>query len=146
MDVFIVRTGPTRLRDVLLTAAGEGGFTSSTNHGATSAADNRQRDMATAFDSNRDGQLDLLVTSGEHAGPPSTWGTLNLFHNQVRYTWDSRYRVVRVGRSPNGRATAMGALLTLRINDGGALYIRRMGSSGGTSMQSALDIVHFGVG
>eukprot|EP00170_Pyropia_yezoensis_P005004 contig_20349_g5018 len=122
-DVFVVRAGPTRLPDLLLTANGAGGFTSSTTHGATTAPDNGQGDMATAYDSNRDGRLDLLVSSGQDVGPPSTWGTLNLFQNNVAYTWDGRYFVVRVGRSPNGRATALGALLTLRTNDNGAQYI-----------------------
>ncbi|KAK1865774.1 hypothetical protein I4F81_008297 [Pyropia yezoensis] len=101
--------------------------------------------MATAYDSNRDGRLDLLVTSGQDVGPPSTWGTLNAFQNNVAYTWDGRYLVVRVGRSPNGRTTALGALLTLRTNDNGAQYIRRVGRAGGTLTQSALDIVHFRV-
>lgn len=146
MDVFLVRAGPTRLPDMLLTADGEGGFSASTNHGATSGSNNGQGDMATAFDSNRDGRLDLAVTSGEHVGPPSTWGTFNLYQNNIGYTWDGRYFVVRVGRSPNGRATAMGALLTLLTNDNGAQYIRRVGSPGSTFTQSALDIVHFGVG
>lgn len=146
MDVFVVRGGPQRLPDLLLTANGAGGFDASTDHGATTAADNGQGDMATAFDSNRDGRLDLVVTSGEPVGPPATWGTLNLFQNTGRYTWDGRYLLVRVGRSPNGRATALGARLTLRTNDRGATYVRRVGSAGGTFTQSALDIVHFGVG
>lgn len=148
MDIFVVRYGPRRLADLLLTADGEGGFSSSTNHGATLAPGNGRGEMATAFDSNRDGRLDLIVASGEQVGPSSTWGTMALFQNTIPYTNDGRYLVVRVGRSPNGRAVALGALLTLRTNGGtnGGRYVRRVGSSGATFTQSNLNIVHFGVG
>lgn len=139
--------------DALLTNAGDGTFVRSLLHGARQVTA-APADSVQLFDYDLDGRLDLLVGGGDEVvawrnvtGVPGPW---SLFTSTIARPEEGGFHwlIVRVGRSPNGRAAAGGAALTVvAMGDGQVLTLRRrVGGAGGSATTEELRMVHFGLG
>jgi len=155
LDIFVgsvvsqpVNASVSRLPDILLRNNGDKTFTKYTNHGATErdpANDKTYPAGLQPFDYNRDGLVDLVVSTRFNDGTTEVsgliQGKIQLFKNVVRNS--NNWFVVKVPVNVNGRTT-MDALLKLKTPQGW-LY-RRVGSVGEGRSHSFIDQVHFGLG
>ncbi|GAB0495386.1 hypothetical protein MMPV_006686 [Pyropia vietnamensis] len=145
-DIFLVRHESPRQPDYILwNNRGDGTFTVSTSHGATTTPDNGRGDNAIAADLNGDGGLDLVVANGDFTDKTLA-GSWSIYrNNRTGEAATNHYLGVRVGRSPSTNACNTGA--TVRIVDGsGRLQKRRIGTSGSSFSASLLNVAHFGLG
>ncbi|TGV00790.1 CRTAC1 family protein [Flavivirga rizhaonensis] len=86
------------------------------------------------LDFNNDGKVDVVIGNER--------GKWHLFKNNVTKT--NNYLVVQVGDAPSKKATALGALVT--IKSGKNIQQRRIGSTGAQYSLSFNNMVHFGLG
>ncbi|WP_303317306.1 CRTAC1 family protein [Flavivirga abyssicola] len=86
------------------------------------------------LDFNNDGKVDVVIGNER--------GKWHLFENNVTKT--NNYLVVQVGDAPSKKATALGALVT--IKSGKNIQQRRIGSTGAQYSLSFNNRVHFGLG
>ncbi len=89
-----------------------------------------------SFDYNNDGNMDVVV--GNERGK---WHLFkNTFHSEVK----NNYIIINVGYSPSKKATALGALVT--VKSGKNIQQKRVGSTGAQYSLSFDNLVHFGLG
>lgn len=137
-DLFVVRYGdpsqPTK--QILYLNHGGTSFNRAEDHGIVSAELGSTGGGAEAFDYDQDGDLDLVYCNER--------GRWHLATNQARRSDKSNYVVVKVGGSPSGKATSLGAQLTIVAGD--QTYRRVVGSSSAAFSQSADNHLHVGLG
>lgn len=145
-DIFVVRHEAPREPDYILwNNGGDGTFTVSTTHGATTTPDNGRGDNAIAADLTGDGALDLVVANGDFTFAALA-GSWSLYRNaRTGGAATNHFLGVRVGRSPSTNACNMGATVTI-VDGAGRLQRRRIGTSGSTFSASLLNVAHFGLG
>ncbi|GAC32987.1 hypothetical protein GPLA_2082 [Paraglaciecola polaris LMG 21857] len=89
-----------------------------------------------AFDYDLDGVLDLVYSDER--------GKWHLMRNNTVNTEHSHFNIVKVGRSPTGKASPQGAVMTVQACT--HLYKRRIGSSSAAFSQSMNTNLHLGLG
>lgn len=95
-----------------------------------------------AVDYNEDGRMDFIVSQGFRK---TVKGPYRLMKSGLGLGKSNGYLHVRVGDAPDGSATAINALVTVKV--GTMKMIRRVGGRGaGLGGQSFMDTVHFGIG
>ena len=137
-DLFLVRAGnpamPTE-QIVLLNQQGKS-FAVAANAGVVSKELGAVGGGAEAFDYNEDGMLDLI-----YANERGRW---HLFTNNGVAAAGNNYVVVKVGFSPSRKATAQGAVLTLKA--GGQVYRRVVGATSAAYSMGENNHLHVGLG
>lgn len=101
-------------------------------------------DLATAVDYDGDGRVDVLSAQGHHL-ERRRGGYFRLYRNQLGGPLRGRFLLVRVGSSPDGRASSMYARVVAVRHDGRKMT-RRVGSPGTSVCVSYIETVHFGLG
>jgi len=128
IDVFMPEVGPglQRIGDTIMLNLGNRSFQAHTNHGANGPlqGDRTFPTGAQAFDYNRDGKVDVLVSSRYNNNAGVVDGYLRMFQNRGS---TGNYLIVRVPVAIRGKTT-MDALLTVRTPVGS--FYRRVGSVG----------------
>lgn len=89
-----------------------------------------------SFDYNNDGKVDVVVGNER--------GKWHLFKNTLSSELKNNYVTVDVGYSPSKKATALGALVT--VKSGKITQQKRIGSTGAQYSLSYNNLVHFGLG
>ncbi|OSX78602.1 hypothetical protein BU14_0105s0020 [Porphyra umbilicalis] len=145
-DLFVVRHDVPRARDYILwNNGGDGTFTVSETHGATTSPDNGRGDNAVLADMNGDGGLDAVVSNGDFQ-EDALAGTWSLYRNNRDGDAAGRhYLAVRVGRSPSTNGCNTGAVVQI-VDGWGRQWRRRIESGGSSFSQSLLNVAHFGLG
>jgi len=145
-DLFVVRHDVPRARDYILwNNGGDGTFTVSETHGATTSPDNGRGDNAVLADMNGDGGLDVVVSNGDFQ-EDALAGTWSLYRNNRDGDAAGRhYLAVRVGRSPSTNGCNTGAVVQI-VDGWGRQWRRRIESGGSSFSQSLLNVAHFGLG
>ncbi|WP_227718247.1 FG-GAP-like repeat-containing protein [Microbulbifer sp. Q7] len=137
-DFFVYRFGALhqRVEDLLLLNQDGRAFAQQSNHGATFLGQSGHGDMGTLFDSDHDGDLDLLSGDDDQGRWHLFENTLNPHQSQSP---QNNYLQVRVGYSPKG-TDPKGAEVSVSNR------FQRIGAGSATHSQSQLDIAHFGLG
>ncbi len=137
-DLFIVRYGNPAMQNEQVVYLNRDGtsFARSDDHGVVSRELGAVGAGADAFDYDEDGDLDLIYGNER--------GRWHLFTNNGLAADRHNYIVVKVGRSPSGKASALGAVVTLEAN--GQTYRRVVGSTAAGFSQSANTHLHVGLG
>ncbi len=89
---------------------------------------------ADTFDYDKDGDLDIIYCNER--------GRWHIFTNQLKSNYN--YVVVNVGNSPSGKASPVGAVLTLKSN--GKNYKRVVGATSSSYSQGLDTYLHIGLG
>ncbi|XMO85880.1 CRTAC1 family protein [Algibacter sp. AS12] len=89
-----------------------------------------------SLDYNNDGNVDVVLGNER--------GKWHLFKNEFNIAKKNNFIVVEVGNSPSKKATALGAIVT--VKSGKNIQQRRVGSTGAQYSLSFNDLVHFGLG
>lgn len=137
-DLFVVRYGnPAKQNQQLLYLNRQGkSFERATSHGIISQELGATGGGGEAFDYDSDGDLDLIFCNER--------GRWHLFTNESSAANENNFVIVKVGASPTGKATAQGAVLTLKAN--GQTYRRVVGSSAAAFSHSMDTHLHVGLG
>ena len=90
---------------------------------------------AETLDYNQDGKVDIIVGNER--------GKWHLFKNTMQEAKKNKYLIVEVENSPSGKATGLGALVTL--NGCSTQQVKRIGSTGACYSLSFDNFVHFGL-
>jgi len=148
IDLYLPHARPgsksQRAIDIMLRNTGNKSFVSYRNHGALGS---RGNDLtyptgAQPIDFDRDGQLDIVVTTRFNQGNSSNIdGSVFLFRNIIRNS--NNYFVVKVPVVIRGRVTT-DAILELKTSQ--TTLFRRVGGEGEGRVQSFNNQVHFGIG
>lgn len=88
------------------------------------------------FDYNFDGKVDVILGNER--------GKWHLFKNTTAEAENNKYILVQVGSSPSGKATGLGALVS--VERCGNKQIQQVGSTGATYSLSFNPFLHFGLG
>ena len=92
---------------------------------------------AETIDYNKDGKMDVILGNER--------GKWHLFKNNLTpQTGEANYINIGVGNSPSGKATALGALITLESCN--TKQVKIIGSTGANYSLSFNNLVHFGLG
>ena len=136
-DIFVLRYGnsATVNEHILLLNKKGKTFESTNAHGLITKELGATGMGADAFDYDKDGDLDI-VCSNER-------GRWHLFTNNYKST-SNKYVVVDVGYAPSGKATAMGAVLTIKAC--GNIYKRVVGATSSSYSHSYNTQLHVGLG
>lgn len=137
-DIFIVRQGnpATENEQILLLNQGGKSFVRAENAGVVSKELGATGCGADAFDYNEDGNLDLIYSNER--------GRWHLLTNNGNASKGNNYVVVKVGASPSRKATAQGAVLTLKA--GGHIYKRVVGATSAAFSMGENNHLHVGLG
>ncbi|CAA6679647.1 MULTISPECIES: CRTAC1 family protein [unclassified Lentimonas] len=137
-DLFIVRHGnPASETEQILYLNQDGkSFVRAENHGIVSPELGSTGGGVEVFDYDQDGDVDLIFGNER--------GRWHLFTNNTVGASENNYLVVKVGRSPSGTATSLGATLTLKAGE--RTYKRVVGSTSAAFSTSANDHLHVGLG
>lgn len=101
-------------------------------------------DMAQAFDYDRNGALDVVMSEG-HTHDKAIGGYYRLFKNNLSpVASGNNYLLVRVGSSPPLTSTSLYAVVT--VFAGGIRMMRRVGPAGVAVSPSYIELLHFGLG
>ena len=135
-DLVVLRYGDmaTSSEHIVYLNQGEGQFVRAENHGIASRRVGTTGGSVEPFDYDLDGALDLIYSNER--------GKWHLLGNNV--SAPGNYTIVNVGDSPNGEATALGALLTVEACDN--TYKRRVGSTSAAYSQGMNANLHVGLG
>tara|TARA_R110000744_G_scaffold28425_1_gene68573 strand:- start:2180 stop:4120 length:1941 start_codon:yes stop_codon:yes gene_type:complete len=137
-DFFVYRFGDLkrRIADVMLLNTGDGHFTSSVAHNATTEIDLKSHgDSGVAFDFDLDGKIDILSGDDDN-------GKWHLYKN-VTDDAHNNHLLVKIGYSKNG-VDPYGAKVWITTK--GQKQYKLIGSSNASHSQSLLNIAHFGLG
>ena len=137
-DFFVYRFGELKRRvaDVMLLNSGDGHFTSSVAHNATTEVGLKSHgDSGVAFDYDLDGSIDILSGDDDN-------GKWHLYKNVTNNT-DNNHLLLKIGYSQNG-VDPYGAKVW--ITSQGQTQYKLIGSSNANHSQSLLNIAHFGLG
>ncbi len=135
-DLVVLRYGDmaTSSEHIVYLNQGEGRFVLDGNHGIASRRVGTTGGSVEPFDYDLDGALDLIYSNER--------GEWHLLGNNV--SAPGNYTIVNVGASPNGEATALGAVLTVEACDN--TYKRRVGSTSAAYSQGMNTNLHVGLG
>lgn len=135
-DIFILRYGnPSKQTEQILCLNNEGKqFVQSKTHGIVTKELGVTGMGADAFDYDKDGDLDIVYSNER--------GRWHLFTNNIQS--NNKYIEVNVGNSPSGKATAMGAVLTITACEN--QYIRKVGATSSSYSHSYNTFLHVGLG
>lgn len=138
IDLFVVRQGNPAAANEQQLLLNQGGkrFFAAANHGIVSPELGATGGGAEAFDYNEDGNLDLI-----YANERGRW---HLYTNKGIASAGNNYVVVKVGSSPSRKATAQGAVLTLKA--GGNTYRRVVGATSAAFSMGENNHLHVGLG
>lgn len=136
LDLFILRYGnPSTPTKQLLYLNHKGKkFIQSKNHGIITKELGATGMGADFFDYDKDGDLDIIYSNER--------GRWHLFNNKSELK--NNYLEVNIKNSPSGKATAIGATLT--INACGKTYQRVVGATSSPYSQSYTTLLHVGLG
>ena len=115
---------------------GDTGFTPLQNHNVISTELGAIGMAVENIDYNQDGKVDVVIGNER--------GKWHLFKNELEDAKRNSYLTVEVGSSTTGKATALGALVTL--SSCGNSQVRRIGATGAQYSLSFNNFVHFGLG
>ncbi len=137
-DLFILRKGnpASPMDQILLMNQGGKSFTPAENHGINAHDPGATGCGAEMIDYDEDGDLDIIFCNER--------GRWHLYTNQTPRDSSRNFLVVNVGPSPTGKATALGAVLTLKA--GGRTYKRIVGSTSAAFSQGLDTRLHIGLG
>lgn len=137
-DLFLVPEGnPARENEQLLLHNRQGErFATIERSGIVSGELGALGGGAEVLDYDEDGRLDIIYGNER--------GRWHLYHNETPLSEAQNYIVVKVGGSPSGQATELGAVLT--IEAGGRVYRRVVGASSAAFSQPANNHLHVGLG
>ena len=136
-DVFVLRYGNSAQENkhiLLLNRKGKS-FEIIDNHGLITKELGSTGMGADAFDYDNDGDLDIVCANER--------GRWHLFTNNFNST-SNKYLTIKVGYSPSKKATAMGAVLTLKAC--GNTYKRTVGQTSSSYSHSFNTNLHVGLG
>ncbi|MGJ8762352.1 MAG: CRTAC1 family protein [Polaribacter sp.] len=136
-DIFVLRYGESskETKQVLYLNQKGKSFKRHENHGIITTELGSTGMGADAFDYDKDGDLDLIISNER--------GKWHLFTNN--YTSNSnKYVTVNVGYSPSGKATATGAIVTIISCD--KVYKRVVGETSSSFSHSFNTYLHVGLG
>ncbi|WP_309005904.1 VCBS repeat-containing protein [Pelagicoccus sp. SDUM812005] len=135
-DLLVIRRGNlvTANESVLWLNQGDGKFKQSSSHGVISPELGAIGFGAIAYDYNKDGKLDILLGNER--------GKWHLFRNEALVV--GNYLTVDVGAPGKGRATALGAIVTVEAGD--LVQSKRVGSDGAPYSRGYDRYVYFGLG
>lgn len=138
-DLFVVKHGTLAnpVKQALLINNGRGQFNLVTHHQIESAGMGTFGMGADSLDYNQDGLVDLIYTNER--------GLWHLYKNSMPISQKNNYIKFKVSNSPTGKATALGAIVTLYL-DNGITQTQRVGYGAAPYSQSFNDTVHFGIG
>ncbi|WP_299312128.1 CRTAC1 family protein [uncultured Aquimarina sp.] len=136
-DIFVLRFGnpAVETKQILLINNKGKGYSRADNHGIITTELGATGMGADAFDYDKDGDLDIIFANER--------GKWHLFTNNYNSISD-KYVLINVGYSPSGKATAMGAVLT--INACGNTYKRIVGETSSSYSHSFNTQLHVGLG
>lgn len=135
-DIFIVRYGHSASvveQFVLLNDEGKSFFTAR-NHGIIRTELGATGMGADTFDYDQDGDLDIV-----YANERGRW---HVFSNHTKS--NNNFIKIKIGNSPSGKVTAIGAVMTLEVNN--KIYKRVVGASSSPYSQSFNPYLHVGLG
>lgn len=136
-DIFVLLYGNSAKANehvLLLNKEGKS-FESVKNHGLITKELGSSGMGADAFDYDNDGDLDIICANER--------GRWHLFTNDFNST-SNNFVTVNIGSSPSGKATAMGAILTLKSCD--KTYKRIVGTTSSSYSHSFNTRLHIGLG
>ncbi|MGJ8724112.1 MAG: CRTAC1 family protein [Roseibacillus sp.] len=137
LDLFVVCYGNSASASEQILLLNEGGkFTRIENHGIISQELGSVGSGAEALDYDEDGDLDLIFCNER--------GRWHLFTNNSLGAEQGNYLTIKVGSSPTGKATAQGAVLSLKAGE--HTMRRTVGSSYGGFSHSLNNHLHIGLG
>lgn len=137
-DLLIVRQGnPAQPnKSLLYFNQGDGTFKERDHHGVISNELGATGLGVETLDYNKDGRLDVVINNER--------GKWHLFKNKAALLENAHYITLNIGPSPSGKASALGASVTLKAC--GKSPIQRVGGSSSPYSQSFNTQLHFGLG
>lgn len=137
-DIIIIRRGDLihHNKTIVLLNQGNGTFKTSKNHGIVSTELGAIGMAIGTVDYDQDGQMDVVVGNER--------GLWHLFQNQSNHADMQQHITIEVGTAPNGKATALGALVKIRSCEN--QQQSRVGTTGANYSLSHDNHVHFGLG
>lgn len=137
-DLFVVRQGKPASPTEQILYLNQGGkfFMKVANHGLVSSELGSTGGGAEPIDYDEDGDLDLVFANER--------GRWRLFTNDGLLTVNNNHLTVKVGSSPTGKATALGAVLTVKAD--GQIFKRVVGATSAAFSRSANTHLHLGLG
>ena len=135
-DLVVLRYGDmaTGSEHIVYLNQGDGQFVRAEDHGIASKRVGTTGGSVEPFDYDLDGTLDLIYSNER--------GEWHLLRNNVQTP--GNYTIVKVGDSPTGDATALGAVLTVEACNN--TYKRRVGSTSAAYSQGMDTNLHVGLG
>ena len=136
-DVILIRRGDLIHKNeaIIILNKGNGHFESLENHQVISSELGAIGLGVETFDYNQDGKTDVIIGNER--------GKWHLFKNISPPTAETNYLLVKIKDSPSGKATALGALITMDFC--GNKQIKRVGSTGAAYSQGFNSTLHFGL-
>lgn len=137
-DLFIVRDGDPTAPNEQIVLLNQGGkkFVRAEDAGVVSQELGATGGSAEVIDYNEDGNLDVIYSNER--------GRWHLVTNNGLTAGQNNYVVVKVGSSPSRKATAQGAVLTLKA--GGNIYRRVVGATSAAFSMGENNHLHVGLG
>lgn len=136
-DLFVVKHGDMtgKVKQILYVNNGIGQFKVASSHSITSKGLATFGMGADTLDYNNDGKLDLAYCDER--------GLWQLYKNSTVASATTQYIKIRVANSPSGKATALGALVTIVVD--GKKQTKRIGYTAAPYSQSFDNTAHFGL-
>lgn len=137
-DILIIRRGEMVFENEAILYINQGDFKfQPLEHHGLSTSDIGSMGMAVeVLDYNFDGKIDVVIGNER--------GKWHLFKNTSLVTKKNAFLTVEIGNAPSGKATALGALVSLDGCTGKQL--KRIGTTGSAYSLSFNNMVHFGIG
>ncbi|WP_420400462.1 CRTAC1 family protein [Flagellimonas sp.] len=136
-DIIIIRRGELVFENesIVFLNQGNGKFQRLTHHGV-STSDTGSMGMALeVLDYNLDGKVDIIIGNER--------GKWHLFKNESIKASKGNFVTIAVGNAPSGKATALGALVSVKACK--EKQIKRIGTTGSAYSLSFNNMVHFGL-
>ena len=136
-DLILIRRGDLIHENpsIVYLNRGKAGFERCNGHNIVSTELGAIGMAVETLDYNQDGKVDVVVGNER--------GKWHLFKNTLQDAEKANHVTVEVGNSPSNKATALGALVTLRAC--GTKQIKRIGATGANYSLSFNNFVHFGL-
>lgn len=88
------------------------------------------------LDYNNDGKMDVIIGNER--------GKWHLFKNNMTLNSNSNFSIIKVGNSPTGKSTALGALVEVKSCN--SKQVKRVGATGANYSLSFNNLIHVGLG
>ncbi len=137
-DLLIIRRGDLvhANESLIFLNRGKSGFEPMVDHNVISPELGAIGMGAETLDYNHDGKVDILIGNER--------GKWHLFKNQMHAAANANYVVIDVGSPKSGRATSLGALVSVKAC--GREQVKRVGATGAAYSLSYNSFIHFGLG